>query len=58
MPERAAMNPYDWIAGHAARTSDKRAIRFGEVAGYDGRALPAPELPLGRLKPRDAPPAP
>lgn len=26
--------------------------QFGEVAGYDGRALPAPELPLGRLRPR------
>jgi redox-sensitive bicupin YhaK (pirin superfamily) len=29
--------------------------QFGEVVGYDGRALPAPELPLGRLRPRDAP---
>jgi redox-sensitive bicupin YhaK (pirin superfamily) len=28
---------------------------FGRVVGYDGRALPAPELPLGRLRPRDAP---
>jgi redox-sensitive bicupin YhaK (pirin superfamily) len=26
--------------------------RFGVVAGYDGRALPAPELPTVRLKPR------
>jgi len=26
--------------------------RFGQVVGYDGRALPAPELPLGRLRPR------
>jgi hypothetical protein len=26
--------------------------RFGEVAGYDGRPLPAPELPTVRLKPR------
>ncbi len=25
---------------------------FGEVADYEGRALPAPELPLGRLRPR------
>jgi hypothetical protein len=24
--------------------------RFGEVAGYDGRPLPAPELPNVRLK--------
>jgi redox-sensitive bicupin YhaK (pirin superfamily) len=29
--------------------------QFGQVVGYDGRALPAPELPLGRLRPRDAP---
>jgi redox-sensitive bicupin YhaK (pirin superfamily) len=26
---------------------------FGHVTGYDGRALPAPELPNVRLKPRD-----
>ncbi len=26
--------------------------RFGSVADYDGRPLPAPELPLIRLKPR------
>ncbi|MBB5633326.1 hypothetical protein BKA04_001549 [Cryobacterium mesophilum] len=26
--------------------------QFGQVHGYDGRALPAPELPLGRLRPR------
>jgi len=26
--------------------------RFGEVAGYDGSPLPAPELPTVRLKPR------
>ena len=26
--------------------------RFGTVTGYDGRALPAPVLPLGRLRPR------
>lgn len=26
--------------------------RFGIVAGYDGRALPAPDLPTVRLKPR------
>lgn len=25
---------------------------FGHVAGYDGRPLPAPTLPLGRLRPR------
>ncbi|HEY2644294.1 MAG TPA: pirin family protein [Galbitalea sp.] len=27
--------------------------RFGHVDGYDGRALPAPELPNVRLRPRD-----
>lgn len=27
--------------------------RFGTVRGYDGRALPAPELPNVRLRPRD-----
>jgi hypothetical protein len=26
--------------------------RFGRVRGYDGGALPAPELPNVRLKPR------
>ena len=31
MPERTAMNPCDWIAGHAARTPDKLAIRFGDA---------------------------
>ncbi len=28
---------------------------FGEVTGYDGSALRAPELPLGRLRPRGQP---
>lgn len=36
----------DVIAGGDA------AGRFGTVAGYDGDALPAPELPTVRLKPR------
>jgi redox-sensitive bicupin YhaK (pirin superfamily) len=27
--------------------------RFGRVRGYDGSALPAPELPNVRLRPRD-----
>jgi quercetin 2,3-dioxygenase len=31
--------------------------RFGHVDGYDGRPLPAPEMPLLKLKPRDRPPA-
>jgi hypothetical protein len=26
---------------------------FGHVDGFDGRALPAPELPNVRLRPRD-----
>jgi len=30
-----------------------RAGRFGHVDGYDGAALPAPELPNVRLRPRD-----
>ncbi|KJK40719.1 hypothetical protein UK15_06730 [Streptomyces variegatus] len=32
----------DWMEGS----------RFGEVKGYDGDPLPAPELPPTRLKPR------
>lgn len=36
----------DVIAG------DDPAGRFGEVTGYDGSPLPAPELPTVRLKPR------
>ncbi|MEV7284913.1 pirin family protein [Streptomyces sp. NPDC093252] len=32
----------DWMAG----------TRFGEVKGYEGERLPAPELPTARLKPR------
>lgn len=32
----------DWMTG----------ARFGEVKGYDGAALPAPELPPVPLKPR------
>ncbi|MEU5183463.1 pirin family protein [Streptomyces longwoodensis] len=33
---------HDWMTG----------TRFGEVKGYDGAPLPAPELPATRLKPR------
>lgn len=29
--------------------------RFGQVGGYDGQALPAPELPHVRLRPRERP---
>ncbi|MCG8965840.1 pirin [Streptomyces sp. CL12-4] len=32
----------DWMEG----------TRFGEVKGYDGAPLPAPELPATPLKPR------
>ena len=30
-----------------------RGGRFGHVDGYDGAALPAPELPNVRLRPRE-----
>jgi hypothetical protein len=35
-----------------ARTSWQAGERFGEVTGYDGARLPAPELPATPLKPR------
>ncbi len=35
----------------AARAEWVSGGRFGDVAGYDGDRLPAPELPPGRLKP-------
>jgi redox-sensitive bicupin YhaK (pirin superfamily) len=38
----------------AARTDWMSGSRFGDVAGYDGYRLPAPELPPGRLKPGGA----
>ena len=37
------------IAGSAAPLAGRR---FGPVPGFDGRSLPAPELPGVRLKPR------
>ena len=37
----------EWQAGLAERPG-----RFGVIHGYDGRSLPAPELPPIRLKPR------
>jgi redox-sensitive bicupin YhaK (pirin superfamily) len=38
----------------AAVTGDTEGLgRYGEVHGYDGPALPAPELPNVRLRPRD-----
>jgi redox-sensitive bicupin YhaK (pirin superfamily) len=38
----------------AARTEWMTGSRFGDVAGFDGYRLPAPELPAGRLKPGGA----
>ena len=35
-----------------ARTDWMTGSRFGEVKGYDGDPLPAPELPPVALKPR------
>jgi quercetin 2,3-dioxygenase len=40
----------DWQSDVIAGANDNG--RFGVVRGYDGRALPAPELPAVRLKPR------
>ncbi|MEV0679133.1 pirin family protein [Actinosynnema sp. NPDC050436] len=34
------------------------ADRFGQVTGYPGDRLPAPPLPMGRLRPRGNPPLP
>jgi quercetin 2,3-dioxygenase len=38
----------------AARADWMSAARFGDVAGFDGYRLPAPDLPPGRLKPGGA----
>jgi redox-sensitive bicupin YhaK (pirin superfamily) len=38
----------------AARAQWTDGDRFGEVAGFDGYRLPAPELPPGELKPGGA----
>ncbi|MDT4914001.1 MAG: quercetin 2,3-dioxygenase [Pseudonocardiales bacterium] len=38
----------------AARTEWISGVRFGDVPGYDGLRLDAPELPAGRLKPGGA----
>jgi len=35
-----------------ARDDWMKGTRFGEVQGYDGAPLPAPELPNAPLKPR------
>jgi hypothetical protein len=38
----------------AARAEWMTGDRFGDVAGFDGYRLPAPDLPPGRLKPGGA----
>jgi hypothetical protein len=38
----------------AARADWVEGDRFGDVDGYDGYRLPAPDLPGGRLKPGGA----
>ncbi|CCK25559.1 pirin domain-containing protein domain-containing protein [Streptomyces davaonensis JCM 4913] len=48
---------WNWIARsqeeiEQARRDWMSGTRFGEVKGYDGAPLPAPELPVTRLKPR------
>jgi hypothetical protein len=39
----------------AARSDWEAGRRFGEVRGFDGARLPAPDLPAGRLRPRPGP---
>jgi redox-sensitive bicupin YhaK (pirin superfamily) len=41
----------EWQADVVAGTNPDG--RFGSVSGYDGRPLPAPEMPSIRLKPRE-----
>lgn len=48
---------WNFIAGDSseivqAREDWEKGVRFGEVQGYDGERLPAPELPKVALKPR------
>ena len=42
-----------WMAGASIAGGSDDSDRFGVVAGYDGPALPAPDMPTTRLKPRD-----
>ncbi|KIZ15966.1 pirin family protein [Streptomyces natalensis] len=42
----------DIVEARSAWMEDADGARFGEVKGYDGDRLPAPELPNGSLKPR------
>ena len=43
-----------WQAEITATAPTSPAARFGSVPGYDGAALPAPQLPGVRLRPRGA----
>ena len=43
-----------WQAEMTATAPTSPAARFGSVPGYDGAALPAPQLPGVRLRPRGA----
>jgi len=42
-----------WTAGSAITGAPSADDRFGSVHGFDGAALPAPDMPITRLKPRD-----
>jgi hypothetical protein len=42
-----------WMAGASIAGGPADADRFGVVTGYHGPALPAPDMPTTRLKPRD-----
>ncbi|MFF3271818.1 pirin family protein [Streptomyces chrestomyceticus] len=42
----------DWMADSGSGPGSDSGSRFGEVRGYDGDRLPAPELPTVGLKPR------
>lgn len=41
----------EWMTERESGAGD----RFGEVRGYDGDSLPAPELPNAPLRPRGRP---
>ncbi len=45
-----------WQSEIAGSADPLAGRRFGPVPGFDGRSLPAPELPGVRLRPRGAPP--
>lgn len=55
MPRRALF--WNWIGRSQEDIAGFRedwmnGTRYGEVKGYDGPPIPAPELPATRLKPR------